>query len=399
MFKDLWKLGILVMFLVALAACGGDGGGAADSVPTYSISGTVTGATGVTITLTGQATGTTTTDGSGNYSFSGLMNGNYTVTPSLSGYTFTPTSRAVAVNVANESGINFAATAIVIEVLTTGKLDYPCPMAMCSWDIATSMATVLWGASNTYPEVIVPSHDGSVVAFQGPNLDGIHLFNVTNSTEQQVIFGQIDWTPGCSSWAEDSFDLTQNGDVAVFSSRCFPVGQPEKRDLVVMKTDGSMFWARVTDDTAFDWSPVIGSVGGANDNLTIIFASNKGGEIGIWKQIIDPVNNLLVGPQTLIASNVINSSTSRVVSVNAGYDKIVFAKNVGGVSHIVVKPLAGGAEVDLGQGSDPYWAADGRITYVAGGYLWIVNSDGTGIKQVPTPNNLSGSMGNIIFIP
>lgn len=60
--------------------------------PTYSISGTIgqcnasgpsgTLLPGVTMSLTGAASSSTTTDGSGNYSFSGLFGGNYTITPS-----------------------------------------------------------------------------------------------------------------------------------------------------------------------------------------------------------------------------------------------------------------------------------------------------------------------------
>ena len=63
----------------------------------WAISGTVTGAVqqGVTMTLSGTSSATTTTDGSGNYSFSDLSNGNYTVTPTLAGYTFSPTSKPV----------------------------------------------------------------------------------------------------------------------------------------------------------------------------------------------------------------------------------------------------------------------------------------------------------------
>jgi fibronectin type 3 domain-containing protein len=80
---------------------------------TYSISGTVSGATasGVTMTLAGAGTGTQTTDASGNYTFSGLVNGAYTVTPSKSGYTFSPSSLAVTVSGANQTGKNFTATA------------------------------------------------------------------------------------------------------------------------------------------------------------------------------------------------------------------------------------------------------------------------------------------------
>jgi len=81
--------------------------------PTHSISGVVSGAvlSGVTITLSGDGSATTTTNTSGNYSFSGIANGNYTVTPSLTGYTFSPASSAVNVSGANITGTNFVATA------------------------------------------------------------------------------------------------------------------------------------------------------------------------------------------------------------------------------------------------------------------------------------------------
>jgi N-acetylneuraminic acid mutarotase len=79
------------------------------AVPTYSISGTVSGAvvSGVTISLTGASPGTTTTDGQGNYSFVGLSNGSYTATPSKTGYTFTPSSQGVTIIGANAPAVNF----------------------------------------------------------------------------------------------------------------------------------------------------------------------------------------------------------------------------------------------------------------------------------------------------
>ena len=82
---------------------------------TYSISGTVSGAvaSGVTVTLSGAGTGTTTTAANGSYTFSGLAPGNYTVTPSLGGYTFSPTSTAVTVSGSNVTGTNFTSTAVV----------------------------------------------------------------------------------------------------------------------------------------------------------------------------------------------------------------------------------------------------------------------------------------------
>jgi hypothetical protein len=81
---------------------------------TYTISGTVTssgsGLSGVNMALTGDSTANTTTDASGNYSFSGLSNGSYTVTPSKSGYTFNPTSIPVIISGADQTGKDFTAT-------------------------------------------------------------------------------------------------------------------------------------------------------------------------------------------------------------------------------------------------------------------------------------------------
>ena len=87
----------------------------ASVAPTYSISGTVSGAvlSGVPMALSGTSTGSTTTDPSGNYSFTGLANGSYTVTPSKTGYTFTPANQAATVNNANVPSINFTAQAVV----------------------------------------------------------------------------------------------------------------------------------------------------------------------------------------------------------------------------------------------------------------------------------------------
>lgn len=78
----------------------------------YSISGTVAKTnkkpiSGVTMILSGAATGTTTTNTNGNYTFSGIVNGTYTITPQKAGYTFTPKSRTIIINGANVVGQDF----------------------------------------------------------------------------------------------------------------------------------------------------------------------------------------------------------------------------------------------------------------------------------------------------
>jgi len=83
----------------------------AQGAPTWGISGSITGVSGATVALGGAATATTTVDTSGNYSFTGLANGSYTVTPGEVGYAFTPSTQSVTINGANGTGVNFTAQA------------------------------------------------------------------------------------------------------------------------------------------------------------------------------------------------------------------------------------------------------------------------------------------------
>jgi hypothetical protein len=78
----------------------------------FSIDGQVTengvGLAGVTVTLSGSQSGLRTTDSNGNYSFTLIMNGNYTVTPSTLGFTFAPPSQTFNNLLANQTA-NFTA--------------------------------------------------------------------------------------------------------------------------------------------------------------------------------------------------------------------------------------------------------------------------------------------------
>jgi len=78
-----------------------------------SISGSASG-TAATLTLSGAATGSTTTSSTGSYTFTGLANGSYTVTPTKSGYTSTLPSAPVTVSGAAITGVSFTATEVPV---------------------------------------------------------------------------------------------------------------------------------------------------------------------------------------------------------------------------------------------------------------------------------------------
>jgi hypothetical protein len=112
-FRSIIVLSILTLFV----GCGGGGGGKDSPEPTFTISGTVSGAIqqGVTITLSGDSSDTTTTDASGYYSFPDLVNGSYTIIPSVTPssliwYSFTPFNKAVTINKADVGANDFTST-------------------------------------------------------------------------------------------------------------------------------------------------------------------------------------------------------------------------------------------------------------------------------------------------
>lgn len=145
-------------------------GKTADTATTAGISGTVTssgaGLQGVTVTLTGAGSGTATTDGSGNFSFAGLSQGGYTVTPAKSGYTFTPASSAETLNDSGITGVLFTAAttttgANAFDGTYTGTWNKTCPNCGINASNGTFTATVSSGVfSGT--QFILTSGDSGV---------------------------------------------------------------------------------------------------------------------------------------------------------------------------------------------------------------------------------------------
>jgi hypothetical protein len=115
--------------------------------------GVTTGGAGTTVKLSGASSATTTADANGNYSFAGLANGSYTVTPSNTGFTFSPPNQSVTINGANQIGINFAA------------------QAPSSWSISGTVSPTSGGTGTTV--TLSGASNGTTVT----DANGNYLFN------------------------------------------------------------------------------------------------------------------------------------------------------------------------------------------------------------------------------
>lgn len=152
--------------------------------PAYSISGAVStsgGAaiSGVTMILTGTVSATTTTSGNGSYTFAGLSSGSYTITPSLSGYAFSPSSKAATISNGNLTNRNFTGTATSYTITA---------YAGSGGTISPSgSTTVNSGGSQTY--TVAPSAGYAIVSvlIDGISLGAVSSYTFTNVTANHTI--------------------------------------------------------------------------------------------------------------------------------------------------------------------------------------------------------------------
>jgi len=107
-----FPLALLPSFALLCGCAGVVSPGSGSSV-TFRLSGTINPLSvgnGTTVALSGPTSASTTGNSSGNYSFSGLANGTYAVTPSRSGYIFSPSVQSVSIDGSDVSGIDFTAS-------------------------------------------------------------------------------------------------------------------------------------------------------------------------------------------------------------------------------------------------------------------------------------------------
>ena len=157
----------------------------AATAQTWVISGTISPGSlgaGTMVSLSGTQSATTSADSSGVYSFSGVINGTYTVTPTKNGVTFTPVSTTLAVNGANAT-VNFTAQALPPPLGNYPDLSDMIPPAQISV-VGSGTSRQLQYTHDTYnggsgPLEILPVYQPASGNYQG--YQHIYTFNASGS--------------------------------------------------------------------------------------------------------------------------------------------------------------------------------------------------------------------------
>ncbi|MCX6582099.1 MAG: fibronectin type III domain-containing protein [Candidatus Aminicenantes bacterium] len=146
---------------------------------TYTISGNA-GAAGATLSYTDGSAKTANADGSGNYTFTVSYNWSGTVTPSLTGYTFTPANRTYTNVLANQTSQNYTATAVTYTISGNAGV----AGATLSYTDGTPKTAAADGSGN-YSFTVSYNWSGTVT----PSLTG-YTFTPANRTYTNVLSNQ-----------------------------------------------------------------------------------------------------------------------------------------------------------------------------------------------------------------
>jgi hypothetical protein len=201
--------------------------------PTYSVSGSIspsTPGTSIAIALVGTTVATASVDTLGNYSLSNIQNGSYTVTPSLPGYAFSPTSRSVTVNGANVTGISF--TSMVVRTWTISGTVSPVAGGAGALltlsgsangtTVADSSGNYLFTSLTTGTYTVTPSASGytfspltQTVTIAGANIAGVN-FAATSNAGDVIFYDDFRQTSLSSEWTA----ISRHGEYAQDETEC-----------------------------------------------------------------------------------------------------------------------------------------------------------------------------------
>ncbi|MBT4482129.1 MAG: hypothetical protein HOC71_00455 [Candidatus Latescibacteria bacterium] len=232
----------------------------------YIISGTVTGANGVLVTLSGNAFDSKTVNDGGSYSFTVAKGGNYSITPSKTDYIFTPENQTF-INVISDQTQDFTSIKIL-----TGKIAF-----VSGRDgndeiyVMTSDGSNQIRLTNNSANDLGPSWspDGSIIAFYSDRDGNFEIYvmglNQTRLTDNSTDDRGPSWSPDGSQ-------------IAFHSNR------DDNAEIYVMDADGSN-QIRLTYNSAWDLSP-----SWSPDGLKIAFDSDRDDHFEIYVMDADGSN-------------------------------------------------------------------------------------------------------------
>jgi hypothetical protein len=330
---------------------------------TFSISGTISpasGGSGATVTLSGASSATTTANSAGAFSFTGLPNGNYAVTPSRTGYTFSPTSQNALINGANVTGVNFNATVQTSPTFSiSGTIS---PVAGGSGAIVTlsgaASATTIANSSGAFTfaglsngtYTVTPTHNGYTFSpsslsaqVSGASVTGVNFTASSQGGQTFSISGTINPLTGGSgatlilsgagsasttsnSSGAYSFTGLANGSYTVTPANSGYTFSPVSQNVAVNQanvTGVNFTAASVGVSVSISPNPATMSPGTSqNFTATVTGSANtaviwtaSGGSISGTGNTISYSAAAVIGPYTLTATSVADATKSAVVNV------------------------------------------------------------------------------------
>jgi hypothetical protein len=179
---------------------------------------TISGNAGVAGATMAAGTASTTADGSGDYVLTSLVAGSYTVTPSKSGCTFTPTSQSVTLVAANVAGVDFTAACVYT----------------ISGHVGAAGATVTAGSQSG----IADANGAYTITGVAPGTydvtPSLSICTFTPTSQSVTVVAAniagVDFAAACSQWAASA---TASGEMSGFPASK-AVGPPDCTDCFIL---------------------------------------------------------------------------------------------------------------------------------------------------------------------
>jgi hypothetical protein len=308
-------------------------------------------ATGTTLTLSGTSNAVTSADSSGNYSFPGLTNGSYTVTPSLANFMFTPASRSFNVNGSAVTGLNFTVAPATYSI--SGNISPAASAAGATVTLSgAASATVSVNATGGYAfsglsngsYTVTPNKEGALfspanqpVTVSAANVTGVNFTDVQTFTISGAISpaangsgatvtlsGAASGVVTADTFGNYAFTGLSNGSYTVTPTRVGYTLSPSSQTVTVSGTDvfnvNFAALANSGEETLFtSQMPALPNQSdgpGLNYELGTVFTSGKPGYVTalrFWKassELGTHTGNLWTAAGVLLASVTFTNETA-----------------------------------------------------------------------------------------